>query len=122
MPAGRAKLDPCPLGERSGADRLEAFVSAAKLITGGTCTPPAAQPLAVYQLGARAFQAQARPAEAVDRVTVQDLGGLAVADERPRAGPRCRAPSRSRSDLWIPRAAAMHRLPGRAPRCGSPPR
>src|SRR6202035_1264710 len=46
----------------------------------------ATQPLAVKQLGAREFHAEASAAKAVDRLAVEDLGVLASGDERTRAG------------------------------------
>src|SRR5215831_2804759 len=85
-PAGRAQLDPRAIGEGRSADQIEEFVRAAKLIAGVMPAPLAAQPFAVKQLGACKIQAQARAAEAVDCLAVEALGGLAVADECPRAG------------------------------------
>src|SRR6202040_750546 len=48
--------------------------------------PPAMQPLAVKQLGAREFHAEASAAKAVDRLEEEDLGVLAFGGERTRAG------------------------------------
>src|SRR5580693_7922700 len=86
VPAGRPQLDARPFSERRGADRVEDLVRTGELVAGVTAAPLAAQPLAVEQAGAGQIPPQASAAEAVDRLTVQVLGGLAVADQRPRAG------------------------------------
>src|SRR6516164_4565406 len=55
-------------------------------MAGITCAPPSAQPLAVQQLGAPVFHGEAGAAEAVDRLTVEGFGALALGEQRPRAG------------------------------------
>src|SRR5580658_2269640 len=86
VPAGRPQLDARPLGERRGADRVEDLIRAAELIAGVAPAPLAAQPLAVQEAGASQIHPQASAAEAVDRLAVVALGGVPVADQRPRAG------------------------------------
>src|SRR5580693_813510 len=80
------QLDARPFGKRRGADRIKDLMGAGELIAGVTPAPLAAQPLAVDQVGAPQFHPQAGAAETVDRLTVEVLGVLAVADQRPRAG------------------------------------
>ena len=46
----------------------------------------AAQPLAVEQVGAGELEAHAGAAKPLDRLAVEALGGLAVAEQRARAG------------------------------------
>ena len=50
------------------------------------------QPLAVEQVGAPEFRPQARAAEPVDRLPVEGLGFVAVADQGPRAGLEAQRP------------------------------
>src|SRR5580693_6441932 len=80
------QLDAGPFGKRRGADGVEDLVRAGELIAGVPSAPLAAQPLAVDQAGAGQVHPQAGPAEAVDRLAIQALGLVAVADQRPRAG------------------------------------
>src|SRR5262249_61311519 len=86
VPAGRAQLDPRPVGEGPSTDQIEELERAAKLLAGVMPAPLAAQPLAVQQPGAGEIQAQPRAAEAVDGLAVEVLGRLAIADECPRTG------------------------------------
>ena len=83
----------------------------------------AAQPLAVEQVRAGELGTQPGPAEPLDRLAVQALGGLAVAQQRPRArldperpvgAARLRSPPSARSS-----ASARER---RSRRSGRPPR
>src|ERR1700685_1209193 len=78
LPAGRPQLDAGPFGTRRGADRVEDLLRAAELIAGVAPAPLAAQPLAVDQAGAGEINPQAGTAEAVDRLAVEVLRGLAV--------------------------------------------
>ena len=58
----------------------------AQLLAGVDAPVLAAQPLAVEQMGAPEFHAQASAAKPVDRLPVEGLGALALAAQCPRAG------------------------------------
>src|SRR5580704_6385114 len=84
--AGGPQLDVRPFGKRRGAGRVEDLVGGAQVLTRVEAAPLAAQPLAVEKAGAGEFHPLASAAEAVDCLAVEVLRGLAVADQRPRAG------------------------------------
>ena len=84
--AGGQQLAAGPLGERLHADGVEHAVRGAQLLAGLAAPALAAQPLAVQQVGAGQFGAQPGAAEPLDRLAVQALGLLALAQQRP--GPR----------------------------------
>ena len=83
--AGGQQLAAGPFGERLHADRGEHVVRGAQLRP--RVGPPAlaAQPLAVQQVRAGQFGTKAGAAEPADRLAVQALGVLAVAEQRPAA-------------------------------------
>ena len=84
--AGRpAVLAPGPLGEPGRAHRLEHVVGSAYLLARVGALAPPAQPFAVQQVGTGQLQAELGAAEPVDRLAVQAVGGLAVAQQRPGA-------------------------------------
>jgi hypothetical protein len=75
-----------PLSEGPHAHRVQHVVGYPQLLAGLGAAPLAAQPLAVEQVRAGELGAQAGPAQAVDRLAVPALGGLAVAEEGADAG------------------------------------
>jgi len=85
--AGGAQLAPGPFGEARHAGRLEHAVGGAQLLARGTAAAFAAQPLPVQQVRAGKGDAEPGPAERADRLAVQPLGRLALAQQRARAGP-----------------------------------
>ena len=62
------------------------LVGGAQLLARVDAAALAAQPLAVEQVGAGELGAQPRAAQALDRLAIQALGGLAFAQQRARAG------------------------------------
>ena len=80
------------LGERLHADRRELVVGGAELHAGVDAAILPAQPLAVEQVGAGELGAQSCAAEPLDRLAVQALGGLAVAQQRTGARPYAEGP------------------------------
>ena len=78
------KLAAGALGERLQADRVEHRVGGAQLLARVHAPALAAQPLAVEQVRAGELRSQPGPAEAVDRVAVRAVGGLALAHQRAR--------------------------------------
>ena len=83
------------LGERLHADRGEQVVGGAQLRARVDAAILAAQPLAVEQVRAGELGTQPRAAEPLDRLAIEPLGGLALAQQRARARRDARAPSRS---------------------------
>ena len=113
--ARRQQLAPGALGERLHADRGELVVGGAELRA--RVDPPvlAAQPLAVEQVRAGELRAQPRAAQPLDRLAVQALGALALAQQRARAGPDAERPVGAATAV----ASAMR---SRAPRARAPSR
>ena len=94
----------------------------AELLAGVDAAVLAAQPLAVDQQRAAVRDADAGAGEALDRLAVEPLGRLALAQQRARAERGSRAPSRCRWPRRSPPAARAGRP--RAPACrpAPPPR
>ena len=57
-----------------------------QLVAGVEAAPLAAQPLAVEQVGPRELHAHAGAPQPLDRLLVEAIGGVAVAEQRARAG------------------------------------
>ena len=81
LPGGQ-QLAPGPPGERLGAHHGQHAVGGSQLGAGVSAAVLAAQPFAIDQVGTGELRAQPGAAEPVDRLTVQVLGGLAVAQQR----------------------------------------
>ncbi len=71
-------------GERFGAHAREHLERGAQLVASVPPTALAPKPLAVDEMGARKVYAHAGASEPVDRLAIQALGGLAVAEQRAR--------------------------------------
>ena len=84
--AGGAQLARGSFREPVGSHGGEHLVREAQLLPGVDAPVLAAQPLAVEQIGAPEFHADAGAAKAVDRLAVEGLGRLALAEQCPRAG------------------------------------
>ncbi len=84
--AGGHQLAAGPLGERLHAHRVQHAVGGAQLLPRVHAAVLPAQPLPVEQVTAGQFGTDAGAAEAVDGLTVQPLGGLALAEQGPEAG------------------------------------
>jgi hypothetical protein len=80
--AGGQELARGALGERVHAHRGEQPVGGAQLLARVEALAFAAQPFAVEEVGAGECNADAGAAEPVDRLAVEALGGLAVAQQR----------------------------------------
>jgi hypothetical protein len=91
--AGRQQLACRARGERRGADRDEGLVRCAQL--GPRLQPAAApaEPFPVEEPGAGVLGADPRPAETFDRLAVEGVGGIGLADQRAR--PRLDAEAQS---------------------------
>ena len=83
---GGQQLAPGPLGEPLDTGRGQHLVGGPELIARVHAAALAPQPLAVEQMRAGQFHADTGPAEPLDRLAVQPLGGLVIAQQRPRAG------------------------------------
>ena len=70
-----------PLGKRLHAHRVEHVVGSAQLHARVAAAPFAAQPLPVKKMGSGKLSAHARMPQAVDRLTVQPIGGVAFAEQ-----------------------------------------
>src|SRR4051812_23285753 len=73
-------------GERLGADAREQVERGAQVLAGVEAAPLAPQPLAVEEVGPRELHAHAGALQPLDRLLVEALGGVAVAEQRARAG------------------------------------
>src|SRR5580700_5326109 len=72
------------VGESLGAHAREHLERGTQLLPGLAAAALASQPLAVDQVGAGKLQANACPTQPFDRLAVQGVGGVAVAQQRPR--------------------------------------
>ena len=79
--AGGQELAPGALGERLDAHAGEHVVGRAQLLARVDAAALAAQPFAVEQMAAGELDAQAGPAEPRDRLTVEIVGDIAVAEQ-----------------------------------------
>src|SRR5262249_44484907 len=77
-----ARLPPRSLGERLHPDRCELVDGGAQLLARVDAPALAAQPLTVKQVGAGKLGTQPGTAQPVDRLVVQDLGGLRATYQR----------------------------------------
>jgi hypothetical protein len=84
--AGGGQLPARALDERLHADLGEHVVGRAQLRAGAHAAVLPAQPFTVEQVGAGEFRAHTRPAQPVDRLAVELVGGRRVAQQRPAAG------------------------------------
>ena len=80
--AGGRQLAARTLGKSLGSHVAEHLVGAPQLLARIHPSVLAAQPLAVEQVGASELEADAGAAKPLDRLTVEVLGGLAVAEQR----------------------------------------
>src|SRR5882672_10704892 len=89
-PARRAISASCAVrGSRVSTARSRAWPPLARnsaRARSANAAAPAAQPLAVDEVGASYFHPQPGTDQVVDRLLVMALSGLPVADQRPRAG------------------------------------
>src|SRR5260370_18371415 len=83
--AGRIELDPRTLGEPPHAEIREHLAGAAQLPARIEPTALSAQPFAIQELGAGECHMQATMAESADRLAVEGLGRITVAQQRARA-------------------------------------
>jgi hypothetical protein len=83
--AGGQQLTPGPFGERLDAHRDEQVMGGPQLGAGVPAPVLAAQPFAVQQVGAGHGRAHAGTAEPLDRLAIEVLGGLALAQQGTRA-------------------------------------
>ncbi len=120
--AGGLQLARGALGERLDAHRREHLVRGAQLLAGVQAPLLAAQPFAVEEMGASELGADPRAGEPLDRLAVEALGGLAVAEQRPRAGldPQRPVGAAGARRLREPPEGVGSRA--RASRCGRRPR
>src|SRR5262249_6443262 len=81
--AGRLELAARALRERRGAHPIEEHVRRAQVFPGVATPVLAAQPLAVDEVRACKLRPHPRPADALDRLVVEQLGLLALAEQRP---------------------------------------
>src|SRR3984957_7741596 len=81
--AGSQQLATAALGQRLSRHRGEAVVGSPELLARVPAAVLPAEPLAVQKMGAHQGGTHAGAAEALDRLTVEALGGLTVADQRP---------------------------------------
>src|SRR5580704_13221548 len=79
--AGGRQLAAGPAGERVDAHRIQHAVGYAQLLAGVSAAALAAQPLAVEQVSAGELRADAGTAQPFDRLPVQSVGGLALAEQ-----------------------------------------
>src|SRR5262249_55099446 len=77
------ELPPGALGERLGPGMAEHLVCGSKFVAGVDAPVLAAQPLAVDQVCAREMDGDPRAPESFYCLAVQELGSLAVAQQRP---------------------------------------
>src|SRR3954468_24594504 len=114
--AGCQQLALGTLGERLGAHGIEHLERGAQLLAGVQATPLIPQPLAVDEMGAGEVHPQARASEPLDRLSIQALGRVALAEQRAaaRLGPEAPFGSAGAGRLGGPleRAARALRLPG----------
>src|SRR3954469_19508011 len=90
--ASRLKLSACASGESLHPDRRELVVGGMEL---HTCVDPAvlaAQPLPVEQMSAGELGTKPGPCQSLDRLAMQPLGTLTLAQERPAARLDSQAP------------------------------
>ena len=83
-PAGRTQLASGALREGLGTDCGEHLVGGSELFARVREAALTAEPFAVEQMGTGERQADACPAEPVDRLPVEPLGALVLADQRSR--------------------------------------
>src|SRR3954452_6870740 len=84
--AGGQQLTLGAPGERLGAHGREQLERITQLMAGVDAAPLAAQPLAIEQVGPRKLHAHAGARQPLERLLIEALGGLAVAEQRARAG------------------------------------
>src|SRR3954447_10486776 len=84
--AGGLQLARGAFGERLEAHRREHLVRSAQLLASVQAPFLAAQPFSVEQMGAGEVDPDARAREPLDRLAVEALGGLVLAEQRARAG------------------------------------
>jgi hypothetical protein len=84
LPRGQ-QLATGAIGERFGTHQAEHLVGGAQVLTRVHPAVLATQPLAVHEVRAGELHAHPRPGKALDRLTVELLRGVALAQERSRA-------------------------------------
>ena len=83
---------PGAFGERLHPDRRELLIRGAELRAGVDAAILASQPLAVEQVRACELRAQSGAAQPLDSLSIQALGGLALAHQRAGTGPDAERP------------------------------
>ena len=121
LPGGE-QLATRALGEDLHADLGQQRVRGAELLAGVDAAVLAPQPLAVDQHRAAERDADAGAGEALDRLSVEQLGGRRPRSAAPASGRGTPAPSRCRWPRRSPSAARARRRRARACRCGRRPR
>src|SRR4051812_3556086 len=90
--AGGQQLAACALGERLGADLVEAVVGGAELLARVNAPVLATQPFAVQELGAGVMDHATAALEPLDRLAVERFRIASVAQQRARAGLDAKCP------------------------------
>ena len=120
--AGGQQLATGAFGERLGPDATEHLVRSAQLLARVHAPVLAAQPLAVQEVGAGAVDDDAAPAEPLDRLAVEGVGVLVLAQQRARPGLDAERPVRARDARSLLEPAQRVRRRIAACRCARPPR
>src|SRR5215472_16965324 len=81
--SSRREFDPSALGERFNTHRGEPLVCHAELSPRVDPTILASKPLAVQQMSPGCGDADASPLEPFDRLAIECVGDLALAEQRP---------------------------------------
>jgi hypothetical protein len=100
---------PRALGERLHADRVQHVVGRAQLPARVDAPALAAQPLPVQQVRAGQLRTQPGPAQPVDRLAVELVGGRPAAQQRPAV--RLQAQPKSLPPAWLVSASCSSAPP-----------
>jgi 2,4-dienoyl-CoA reductase-like NADH-dependent reductase (Old Yellow Enzyme family) len=119
--AGGMQLARRSYSEPVGSHTREHLVRGAQLFAGIDAPVLASQPFSVEQVGAAERPADAGAAKPVDRLAIEALGCIAVAQHRASA-PRFPAPNRCHMRVSTPRVAGGRRQRARVFRWPRPPR